>query len=85
MSVPFTMIAFSTHRPNIPMGGLAQVPARPSTWKDQSAAIVASPTTVGEILRRAKLAGLTYPLPAGLSDAAVESLLYPPSAPSKTQ
>jgi len=28
-------------------------------------AIVASATTVGEILRRAKLAGLTYPLPAG--------------------
>jgi hypothetical protein len=32
-------------------------------------AIIASPTTVGEILRRAKLAGLTYPLPAGLSEA----------------
>jgi hypothetical protein len=38
-------------------------------------AIIASPTTVGEILRRAKLAGLTYPLPAGLSEAAVEALL----------
>ncbi|MEN9480680.1 MAG: hypothetical protein RLZZ298_2075 [Pseudomonadota bacterium] len=48
-------------------------------------AIIASPTTVGEILRRAKLAGLTYPLPAGLSEAEVEALLYPPSAPSKTQ
>lgn len=48
-------------------------------------AIIASPTTVGEILRRAKLAGLTYPLPAGMSEAAVEGLLYPPSAPSKTQ
>ena len=46
-------------------------------------AIIASPTTVGEILRRAKLAGLTYPLPSGLSEAAVEALLYPPSAPSK--
>ena len=38
-------------------------------------AIIASPTTVGEILRRAKLAGLTYPLPCGLSEAAVEALL----------
>jgi transposase len=47
-------------------------------------AIIASPTTVGEILRRAKLAGLTYPLPTGLSEAEVEMLLYPPSAPSKT-
>ena len=46
-------------------------------------AIIASPTTVGEILRRAKLAGLTYPLPSGLSEAAVEALLYPPSAPSR--
>src|SRR5215212_12189928 len=43
MSVPSTTIAFSDHRPNIPIGGLAQVPARPSTWNDQSAAIVASP------------------------------------------
>ena len=32
----------------------------------------------------AKLAGLTYPLPTGLSEAEVEVLLYPPSAPSKT-
>jgi hypothetical protein len=47
-------------------------------------AIIASPTTVGEILRRAKLAGLSYPLPTGLSEAEVEMLLYPSSAPSKT-
>jgi IS30 family transposase len=39
-------------------------------------AIVASPTTVGEILRRAKLAGLTYPLQAGMSEAEAEALLY---------
>ena len=32
-------------------------------------AIVASPTTMGEILRRAKLAGLTYSLPAGVTEA----------------
>ena len=48
-------------------------------------AIIASPTTVGEILRRAKLAGLTYPLPVGMSGTEVEARLYPPSAPSKTQ
>jgi len=40
-------------------------------------AIVASPTTVGEILRRAKLAGLSYLLPVGLSETDVEALLYP--------
>jgi len=38
-------------------------------------AIIASPTTVGAILRRAKLSGLTYPLPAVLPEATVEALL----------
>ena len=41
-----------------------------------------SPTTVGEILRRAKQCGLSYPLPAGLSEMALEARLYPPAAPS---
>lgn len=48
-------------------------------------AIDSSPTTVSEILRRAKLAGLTYPPPAELSEAGVEALLYPPSVPSATR
>ena len=52
--------------------------------REISRAVLASPTTVGEILRRAKLAGLSYPLPVGVSEADVEMLLYPPSAPSKT-
>ena len=38
-------------------------------------AIDSLPTTVGEILRRAKLAGLTYPLPAGMTEAGVEAQL----------
>jgi len=46
-------------------------------------AISASPTTVGEILRRAKLAGVTWPLPAAASEAALEARLYPPPAPSR--
>jgi len=29
--------------------------------------VKSSPTTVGEILRRAKLVGVTWPLPAGVS------------------
>jgi len=48
-------------------------------------AIDSSPTTVGEVLRRAKLAGLTYPLPAGMTEASIEALLYPPTAPSATR
>ena len=45
-------------------------------------AINASPTTVGDLLRRAKLYGITWPLPAGLSEPALEAQLYPPTAPS---
>ena len=41
-----------------------------------------SPTTVGEILRRAKQCDLSYPLPAGLSEMGLEAKLYPPAAPS---
>jgi transposase len=41
-----------------------------------------SPTTVGEILRRAKQCNLTYPLPAGMTETALEAQLYPPAAPS---
>jgi transposase len=45
-------------------------------------AINASPTTVGDLLRRAKLYGITWPLPAGLSEPVLEAQLYPPTAPS---
>jgi transposase len=37
-------------------------------------------TTVGEYLRRASVAGLGWPLPAGLSDADLERLLFPAEA-----
>jgi transposase len=41
-----------------------------------------SPTTVGEILRRAKLVGVAWPLPVGVSEAWLEAQLYPPAAPA---
>ena len=53
--------------------------------REISRAVLASPTTVGEILRRAKLAGLSWPLPVGLTETAVEDLLYPPAVPSHTR
>lgn len=53
--------------------------------REISRAVLASPTTVGEILRRAKVAGLGWPLPEGLTEAAVEDLLYPPAVPSSTK
>jgi len=37
-----------------------------------------SPTTVGECLRRAKRAGLCWPLPEDLDDAQLEARLFPP-------
>jgi transposase len=42
-----------------------------------------SRTTVGEILRRAKLAGVTYPLSIGLDEATLEARLFPPTPPSR--
>lgn len=48
--------------------------------REISRAVLASPTTVGEILRRAKLAGLSWPLPLGLDESGIEDLLYPPGA-----
>ena len=41
-----------------------------------------SPTTVSDYVPRAKLAGLSHPLPPETDDAALERLLFPPSEPS---
>jgi hypothetical protein len=41
-------------------------------------AVRASPTTVGEYLRRARLAELSWPLPEGLNERALEAALFPP-------
>ncbi len=46
-------------------------------------AVPASPTTVGDYLRRARLAGLTWPLADGMSEAALEAALFPPLPASK--
>jgi transposase len=40
-------------------------------------------TTVIEYLRRAGRAGVSWPLPEGLDEAALERLLFPPPLPSK--
>ena len=37
-----------------------------------------SPATVGEYLRRARLAGLSWPLPGELDDTQLEARLFPP-------
>ena len=50
--------------------------------RDISRVIGASPTTVCDYLRRAKAAGLSYPLPEGMNDLAIELRLSPPIVPS---
>lgn len=53
------------------------------TLREIAEAIGASPTTVSAYLRRAARAGIGYPLPAGLDEAAVQAQLFPPAAPSR--
>jgi transposase len=38
-------------------------------------------STVGDYIQRVKLAGLVWPIPEGVSDTALERLLFPPSTP----
>ena len=47
--------------------------------------IGSSPTTVTDYLSRAKVAGLSYPFPPELDEAALNRLLFPPSEPSAVQ
>jgi len=44
-----------------------------------------SPTTVTDYLSRAKLAGLSYPLPSDMDELALERRLFPPNEPSAVQ
>ena len=43
-----------------------------------------SPSTVGDYLRRAKVAGLSWPLPEAVDDAGLERRLFPVPPPSRT-
>ena len=44
-----------------------------------------SPSTVSDYVARAKLAGLSQPLPPNCDDTVLERLLFPPSEPSSVQ
>src|SRR5487761_2688890 len=46
--------------------------------REIATAIGSSPTTVGNYLRRAQRAGITYPLPAGATDDEINARLFPP-------
>ena len=49
-----------------------------------AASLGISPTAAVECIRRARRAGLIWPLPASLDDETLESLLYPPPATRPT-
>ena len=44
--------------------------------------IHASPSTVGDYIRRAQVAGLSWPLPEGMDERALEAKLFPPRPPA---
>jgi transposase len=46
-----------------------------------SRSIQASPSTVGDYIRRAEVAGLGWPLPEGLDERTLEARLFPPPEP----
>ena len=48
------------------------------TQRQIARSLTMSPTTAGEYLRRARLAGLSWPLPEGLDDVELETRLFPP-------
>ena len=47
--------------------------------------VKASPSTVGEYIRRAEAQGLSWPLPPSLDDGGLEHRLFPATAPSATR
>ena len=51
------------------------------TNREIAQAIGVSPTTIGMYLRRAREAGIGYPLPKDIDDAAIETRLFPPAVP----
>jgi transposase len=55
------------------------------TNREIARAVQASPTTVADYLRRAQLAGLSWPLAEGLTDRALEAALFPPSLSSRVK
>ena len=55
------------------------------TNREIARAVRASPTTVGDYLRQARLAELPWPLPEGMTEVALEAALFPPLPASKVR
>ena len=67
--------------PRLPMRKIRdvlRVSAAGMSKRKIAASLGVSATAAGECMRRARRAGLSWPLPENLSDEALERLLYPP-------
>jgi len=68
--------------PRLPMrkiGDVLRLSAAGMSKRKIAASLGVSATAAGDCLRRARRAGLSWPLPEGLSDEALELRLYPPA------
>jgi hypothetical protein len=61
------------------IGDVLRLSAAGMSKRKIAASLGVSATAAGDCLRRARRAGLTWPLPEGLSDEALELRLYPPA------
>src|ERR1700681_5023941 len=69
--------------PRLPMRKIHDVlrfSAGAMSKRKRAASLGVSATAAGECIRRARRAGLGWPLPEGLTDEALEDRLYPPPA-----
>ena len=64
---------------------LFRLKAQGLSTRQIAASLGTARSTVAECLRRAEAAGLSWPLPSALSDAALEERLYPPQPHSRIQ
>src|SRR6516162_1318172 len=68
--------------PRLPMrkiGDVLRLFAAGMSKRKIAASLGVSATAAGDCLRRARRAGLSWPLPEGLSDEGLELRLYPPT------
>lgn len=55
------------------------------TRREDGRSVSVSPNTVADVIRRAEVAHLPWPLPEDLDEAALDARLYPPTAPSSVR
>ena len=62
------------------IGDVLRLSAAGLSKRQIAASLGISPTAAGDCIRRARQAGVAWPLPEGLDDTRLEARLYPPPA-----